>query len=92
MEKTWLPKVQSCRFVASSELFKDLPVAWFVFEDNAKNFSWGDNTRSLVDPAFIFDALSDLEYEEEQEKVQVDKLIVRLQCCRSFGALVDLEN
>jgi hypothetical protein len=92
MEKTWLPKVQSCRCVASSELFNGLPIAWETFEDNASNFSWGDNTRSLVDPAFIFDALSDLEYEDEQEKVEVDKLIVRLQCCRSFGALVDLEN
>jgi hypothetical protein len=92
MEKTWLPKVQSCRFVTAGELFNGLPIARETFEDNASNFSWGDNTRSLVDLSFIFDALSGLEYEEEQEKVEVDKLIVRLQCCRSFGVLVDLEN
>lgn len=93
MEKTvWLPKLESCRFVTASDIFDDLPIAWEIFEDSAQDFSWGDNTRSLVDPSFIIDALSGLEYEDEQEKVEVDKLIVRLRYCGNFGALVDLEN
>lgn len=84
-------KIQTCKFVAASEVFEGFGLAWDVFVNSDPQCSWGDNNRSMVTPDVIIDAmeLSDLNAGNEEKQVeQVAKILREL----PEGVYVDLEN
>jgi hypothetical protein len=46
-------KIQSCKFVSCSDLFKDLDELWEDFSSSDPEFTWGSANRTLIDPLTI---------------------------------------
>jgi hypothetical protein len=86
MAKRWKAKVDTCKFVRSSDVFEGLGVAWDLFSDLSK-FSWGDNNRSLVSARRIYEVMHDA---DDGCLAQVTEVLFRLE--KLGDTLVDLEN
>jgi hypothetical protein len=62
-------KINSCAFVAASEVFDECPLAWNLFCNSDPNCSWGDNNRTLVTGDVIRSVLELLDLPEEEYSV-----------------------
>jgi hypothetical protein len=81
--------IHTCKYVHASGLFKGLTNLWNEFADSDPPFSWGDNNRSLVDPASILNHMDGSGVIENQRQVEtLRKRVEKLPA----GVYVDLEN
>ena len=53
-------KIQSCKFVSCSDLFKGLTELWEDFASSDPDFSWGNNNRTMIDPLAITGHMSNV--------------------------------
>jgi len=91
-------KIQTCAFVAASEVFDECLLVWNLFCNSDPNCSWGDNNRTLITGDVIRGVLELLDLPESSEKWteeqrQVEKVFTRLDLLFTLGDLyIDLEN
>lgn len=83
--------IQSCRFVDSSDLFKDCSGAWDAFSNSDPDCSWGDNNRTLVSRDFMLTALDNCDAEDESVAVHIAVVMKRLEEL-PVDVYIDLEN
>ena len=83
-------KIQTCKYVSASEIFKDLGLAWDVFINSDPQCTWGDNNRSLVTGDVIINALEQSDIDAKQG-LQVARVCKRLDSLEP-EVYVDLES
>ena len=82
-------KINTCRYVHASDLFKRLGTLWEEFGGSEPDFSWGDNNHTLVDPKAIMDHIDgSARFEHPRQVEALRRRVEKL----SGDVYVDLEN
>ena len=84
------PLVQTCSFVAASDVFKGLNALWTALVESDPPFSWGSNNRSLINSTNLTSYLDGQGFDDPVGD-QLTVLIERLDALPT-DIYIDLEN
>jgi len=86
----YTPVLQTCSFIAASDLFRGLDALWSFFAESDPPFSWGSNNRTLISSCDLVSYLDSCVLDEPAEAL-FDTLADRVNAL-STDVYVDLEN
>jgi hypothetical protein len=88
--KKYVPKVETCEFVAATDLFDGLGDLWDEFIQCCSSFTWGGNNRSLVTADDILEEFASHNIEHPSQLEILRKRANTLP--EGLRTYVDLEN
>lgn len=82
----------TCKYIKSSDLFKDCELALIAFSDSSPDCSWGDNDKTMVVARLIQQSLESMKgYSDKQCDDEIEIVMERLDSIPS-NMYIDLES